>query len=192
MPSKVYFFIGLCILAQVILVPSPSRGLNRSLFNTLDWQTTKSARAGNDDEPEIRSETFDYSLVLKDLKGNKVMMDQFKGKVIFLNEWATWCGPCRAEMPSIQKLYDAVNKDIVFVMLSRDQPDDTPKIIKYISAIAFTFPVFQPAGDLPKQLDSPSIPASWIISKDGKIVKKEIGIINPSEFKSLLDVEAKK
>ena len=48
---------------------------------------------------------FDYAFTIKDLKGNKVSFDQFKGKVVFLNLWATWCGPCKAEMPGIQKLF---------------------------------------------------------------------------------------
>src|SRR6185295_3572568 len=51
---------------------------------------------------------FDYNFTIKDLEGNKLSFTRFKGKVIFLNLWATWCGPCRAEIPTIQALYDDI------------------------------------------------------------------------------------
>src|SRR4051812_5455785 len=60
----------------------------------------------NPTESSAAEESFDYNITLKDLKGNPLSVNQLKGKVIFLNLWATWCGPCRAEMPSIQNLYN--------------------------------------------------------------------------------------
>src|SRR6266516_3793258 len=63
--------------------------------------------------------SFDYNFSVKDLSGSKKDFKEFYGKVIFLNLWAMWCGPCRGEMASIQKLYDEVDKDkVAFVMLS--------------------------------------------------------------------------
>src|SRR5271154_7081838 len=110
-------------------------------------------------QPTASEEDFDYNFAIKDLKGTKITLDQFKGKVIFLNLWATWCGPCRAEMPTIQKLYDDLAKDnIVFVMLSLDKDQDKEKIVAYIQHKAFTFPVYQPSGYLTEQLNIPSIP----------------------------------
>src|SRR5690606_14004301 len=64
----------------------------------------------------------DFSMNLINSKGEKVSMEEFRGKVIFMNIWATWCPPCIAEMPGINKLYNDVNKeDVVFIMLSVDQ-----------------------------------------------------------------------
>src|SRR5690242_7111651 len=66
-------------------------------------------------------DNFDYDFQLRDLDGKTVNIKDFKNKTIFLNIWATWCGPCRMEMPSIQKLYNQVDHDkIVFIMLSVD------------------------------------------------------------------------
>jgi thiol-disulfide isomerase/thioredoxin len=138
-------------------------------------------------------ENFDYNFAVKDLKGNRVPIDQFKGKVIFLNLWATWCGPCRAEMPTIQKLYDNVAKDnLVFVMLSLDRDQDKAKIVDYIGHKAFTFPVYQPSGYLTQQLDIPSIPTTFIVSKDGKIIAREVGTTNfgTAKFQKFLEAEA--
>lgn len=122
---------------------------------------------------------FNYNFTIKDLQGNKIPFEQFKGKVIFLNMWATWCGPCRAEMPGIQSLYNKVKSDsIVFVMLSWDQDRDKAKIEKYIEKNSFSFPVYQPAGYLPDHLQVPSIPTTFIISKAGKLIQKEVGTRN--------------
>ena len=136
------------------------------------------------------SEAFDYNFVIKDLAGNKINFDQYKGKVIFVNLWATWCSPCRAEMPGIQKLYNKVDHDkISFVMLSIDKDVNKEKVVKFINDRLFTFPAFMPSGYLSSQLNVPEIPTSFVISKDGKIVVKEIGMKNydTAKFKKLLE-----
>lgn len=122
---------------------------------------------------------FDYNFSIKDLNGNKISFEQFKGKVVFLNMWATWCGPCRAEMPGIQSLYEKVKSDSVqFIMLSWDKDSDKPKIERYIEKNNFTFPVYQPSGYLPDHLQVPNIPTTFIISKAGKLIQKEVGTRN--------------
>jgi thiol-disulfide isomerase/thioredoxin len=124
-------------------------------------------------------EEFDYGFTVKNLKGEKFQFDQYKGKVIFLNLWATWCGPCRAEMSSIQKLYDGVGNDsIAFVMLSLDEDKNQYKVEKYVKDKAFTFPVFLPSGYLTEQLNVPGIPTTFIIDKKGKVISKEVGANN--------------
>lgn len=135
-----------------------------------------------DFNPELSvsdKQTFNYDFTVKDLKGNTLDVSELKGKVIFLNLWATWCGPCRVEMPSIQKLYNSVDQDkIAFVMLSLDQAGQESKISKYIMDKGFTFPVYQPASPLPKILHVNSIPTTFIIGPDGKVESKKTGTAN--------------
>ena len=138
---------------------------------------------------------FDFNFTIKDLEGNKLSFTRFKGKVIFLNLWATWCGPCRAEMPTIQALYNDIGKDsIVFVMLSLDKDSAKEKIVKYIKNSAYTFPVYQPSGYLTQQLGVPSIPTTFVVSKEGKIVAKEVGTtnFNTAKFKRFMIDQASK
>ncbi|MBA4054017.1 MAG: thioredoxin [Marivirga sp.] len=133
---------------------------------------------------------FDYDFSLKDLNGTVVDVNQFKGKTIFLNIWATWCGPCRVEMPSIQKLYEQVdNEKILFIMLTVDRPQDLKKVKDFVTDKAYTFPVYTPVGVLPTQLQVGSIPSTFIIGPDGKIVSKETGAANydTPEFKAFLE-----
>lgn len=126
--------------------------------------------------PDLKDKSFDYAFTIKDLDGNKVSFEEYKGKVVFLNLWATWCGPCRAEMPSIQKLYNKTQSDnIAFVMLSLDQEGDQKKVANYVKRNNFTFPIAMPSGRITKQLDVPSIPTTFIIDKTGKIVYQKIG-----------------
>lgn len=123
--------------------------------------------------------TFDYAFTIKDLRGNKVSFDQYKGKVVFLNLWATWCGPCKAEMPGIHNLYVKMKGEpIEFVMLSIDKDKALPKVESYVKNNSYTFPVFMPSGYLAQQLLVPSIPTTFVISKEGKIVMKEVGTRN--------------
>jgi thiol-disulfide isomerase/thioredoxin len=149
------------------------------------------ASPGNDSDV---AEPFDYNFKIKTLTGEVVDFNQFKGKVVFINLWATWCGPCRVEMPSIQELYNGLDKDkIQFVMLSLDRNEDLPKIIKYVDKNSFTFPVYQPKGYLPELFQVPSIPTTFIIDKNGNVVSKKVGTtnFNTTKFKKYLEGLAK-
>lgn len=126
-------------------------------------------------EPEV----FDYNFTVRNTAGERIKFDQYKGKVIFLNVWATWCGPCRAEMPTIQKLYEKMDStNVVFVILSIDRDRDEAKVGSYIDKYKYTFPVYRPSGTLTEQLNVPYIPTTLIINKEGKIVSKEVGGTN--------------
>lgn len=134
--------------------------------------------------------SFDYDVDVKDLSGRKVNLRNHQGKVIFLNLWATWCGPCRSEMASIQKLYDRIdNKKIQFIMLSLDRDTQLEKVKAYLTSHSFSFPVYMPSGELAEQLQVPSIPTTFVITKDGLIDLKEVGMknYNTAKFKSYLE-----
>jgi thiol-disulfide isomerase/thioredoxin len=133
---------------------------------------------------------FDYNFTVKDLTGKKMELINLKGKVIFLNLWATWCGPCRSEMPAIQKLYESVDKEkISFVMLSLDKDIHLEKVKAFVSSRSFTFPLFMPSDYLTDQLQVPSIPTTFVITKNGIVNLKEVGMrnYNTTKFKKYLE-----
>ncbi|MEP2669290.1 MAG: TlpA disulfide reductase family protein [Cyclobacteriaceae bacterium] len=140
--------------------------------------------------------SFNYDFQIKDLEGNRLDFNQFKNKVVFLNLWATWCGPCRAEMPTIQKLYNKMgnNPNVAFVMLSIDNDKDLPKVIRYLKDKDYTFNGYMPSGYLTEQLNVPSIPTTFVISKEGKILTKEVGTtnFNTTRFYNFLKAESEK
>jgi thiol-disulfide isomerase/thioredoxin len=141
-----------------------------------NWAILQSGLKDASVDEETTDKDFNFEFTIQDLKGNKIPFSQYKGKVIFLNLWATWCGPCRAEMAGIQKLYSNIDTEKVqFVMLSLDKDSDKPKVISYMLNKGFSFPGFMPSGYLPEELKVPAIPTTFIISKEGKVVRKEVG-----------------
>lgn len=140
------------------------------------------------DLDEASLEEVDYDFQLKNLNGEIVHLSDYKGKVIFLNLWATWCAPCIAEMPNIQGLYDKIDdKNIEFIMLSMDQKEAKAK--KFIDKKGFTFPVFMAASPVPEMFKVPSIPTTFVISPEGKVVSKKVGMANydKKRFKNFLE-----
>jgi thiol-disulfide isomerase/thioredoxin len=163
-------------------------GLGAGLSSTAQTLVMQTGLLNAAAESEI-SETFNYDFSLTDLNGQTIRVDQLKGKVIFLNLWATWCAPCKAEMAGIHKLYQEIaTDDIAFVMLSLDKAQDKEKVKKYIYDKKFAFPVYLPTTYLPDQLIVPSIPTTFIIDKRGNLVAKEIGTtnFNTKKFKKFI------
>tara|TARA_Y100001972_G_scaffold129201_1_gene195167 strand:+ start:4118 stop:4678 length:561 start_codon:yes stop_codon:yes gene_type:complete len=115
-----------------------------------------------------------YQLTLEDLEGNKIPFEQFRGKKVFLNFWATWCPPCIAEMPDIHDLYEKVGDKTSFVMISMDKEKE--KARAFIENKEFTFPVYFLASPLPSVYDPHAIPTTYVISPDGEIVVTRHGM----------------
>jgi thiol-disulfide isomerase/thioredoxin len=104
-----------------------------------------------------------------DLNGKPFNLADFKGKKVFINLWASWCPPCRAEIPSIEKLYSKVDKSkATFVMLSLDNDFETA--VNYAAKNKMTTPVFYPAENLPSLFNVEGIPATFIFDEKGNLV----------------------
>jgi len=116
-----------------------------------------------------------YEFTLLDANGKLTPFSEFKGKPVFINLWATWCPPCIAEMPDIQKLYeDESTGDVAFVMISLD--DEWEKAKKFVEKKRYSFPIYRLASPLPEVYNSRSIPATYVISRQGKIVMSRQGM----------------
>ena len=112
---------------------------------------------------------------IMDSLGRVLSSDDDKGKVLFLNFWASWCVPCLAEMPSIQKLYETI-KDEKFKMLCLSK-EDLSVTNDFQKKNGYTFPIYSIDDDppIPSQFESRGIPATFIISKNRKIAFKHVG-----------------
>lgn len=121
--------------------------------------------------PEVRpAKRHMPDLLFKDINGKTFSINELKGKVVFLNFWATWCPPCIAEMPSINSLYNGVrsNPNIVFLMVDID--GSAPRAAGFMKRKAFDLPVHTSASKIPKAVFSGSIPTTLIVDKSGSIV----------------------
>ncbi|MDD3772208.1 MAG: TlpA disulfide reductase family protein [Weeksellaceae bacterium] len=111
----------------------------------------------------------------------------FRGKVVFLNIWGSWCPPCVAEMPSIQSLYESKRDDVEFVLLTmQDRPE---KFVPFLEENNYSMPVYEANSPLPKSLIPNSFPTTFIINKKGEVVLKETKSKdwNQKEIHQLLD-----
>jgi len=133
-------------------------------------------------------QAFDFTGQFLDMEGNRVGLTQYEGKTVFINLWATWCPPCRAEMPYISELYKKVGseKDIEFLMIALD--DDFEKSKKYIRDKGFQFPVVHAAYGLNASLQSQAIPTTLVVNPSGEIVFYQEGMSNfdTPEFREFL------
>jgi thiol-disulfide isomerase/thioredoxin len=139
---------------------------------------------------DAKPANFDFTM--KDLDGKDVPLSSFKGSVILLNFWATWCGPCKAEIPGFVELQKQYGKDgLVVVGYSVD--DEAPQARAFANEYKVNYPVLLGLGREDVQdAYGPiwGIPASFIISREGKVCQRHLGIapkaVFEKEIKALL------
>lgn len=117
----------------------------------------------------------DYNLQVKDLNGKMMNMSDYKGKVIFLNFWATWCMPCVAELPGINKLHNQFKEDDIAFLLISNEKIEKVKAYHQKKKYEVPFHIIDNDGRIPNIYFSPSIPTTFIINKKGEIVKTSVG-----------------
>jgi thiol-disulfide isomerase/thioredoxin len=138
---------------------------------------------GNAAACDADAKPANLDFTMKDLDGKDVKLSSFKGKVILLNFWATWCGPCKAEIPGFVELQEKYKKDLVVV--GYDVDDTAEKARAFATEYKINYPVLLGLGREDVQdAYGPiwGIPASFLISKDGKVCKRHMGIAPKETF----------
>ncbi len=106
---------------------------------------------------------------LRTLDGQKLRLGEQRGRVVLVNFWATWCGPCRQEMPHLNKLYEKY-KSSGFVLLGVNVDDDTTQAAGVATRLGVTFPVLPDADKrVSRQYDLSAMPSTVLIDRDGKV-----------------------
>lgn len=118
------------------------------------------------------------AIKFKDVNGNVLNLADLKGKIIFLNFWATWCPPCLAEMPSINKFYEQYKNDQEVVFLMIDADSDFAKAQNYLNRKNYKFKVYTFASDIPKTIFSGKLPTTIVFDKKGRIAMNGVGPAN--------------
>lgn len=160
---------GIFVLAYIEMSRHPrgSRsGSSRPLRNACPAPPVESAGASD-------LGAADYNWKLTALDGRELSLSEFQDQVVFLNVWATWCGPCRREMPAIQRLHDSVSGDGVALVLVSEE--GATAVREYMEEEKYTFPVYVSAGAVPKPFDTGTIPATYVINRQGRVVFEHIG-----------------
>lgn len=133
---------------------------------------------------QLEESTFDWQLF--DLNGNKHSLSEYKGKVIFINYWASWCAPCLAETNQLQQLYSDYGSKVNFLFISNEEQQI---VANYENNKKTGLPYFTPLTQYPNQLQTSSLPTTFIINKEGVLVMKKTGIApwNGSDSRRILD-----
>lgn len=119
------------------------------------------------------TEIVDFEL--QDLSGATRRLSDFRGKVVFLNFWATWCGPCRFEMPSMEKLYRRL-KDEGLEILAVNLQEDRSSVEQFVDEYGLSFPVLlDTTGRIGATYGARSIPTTYIVDREGFVIAGTIG-----------------
>ncbi|MBO3699099.1 TlpA disulfide reductase family protein [Roseivirga sp. E12] len=202
--SKLFYaLIGIILGAVFTSVPwyfawkKEAQQANANFFSTLMDEPEDVA------EIELSNSTVklteaDLSWTFKNLKGETKTLEDYKGKVVFLNFWATWCAPCIAELPSLSELTANYkdNDEISFLFLTNESKGKIDRFIKKRDNLKdLSYYNYSSKEDVPTKLVSEALPTSVIINKDGEVVLKHLGMAywNSDNVNTLLnDLLAKK
>ena len=116
---------------------------------------------------------------VKDLKGREISLSNYSGKVVFLNFWATWCGPCKAEIPDFIEAYKQYkDKGMEIIGISVDRRN-LNSVLKFVEKYKINYPVVMSTDKIQKDYEpGPYIPTTIIIDQEGKIRYKHIGYMS--------------
>ena len=170
---------------------------------TEDGENAQADQSGGEETQESEDEAEQQKtpapladLELTDQFGNTHTLSDYKGKVIFLNFWATWCGPCRNEMPDIQKLYDeysAQGEDAEVVILGIAGPgigqeESAEEIADFMTENGYTYPVLMDtSGEMFTQYGISAFPTTFMIDKDGNVYGYVPGQMTEDIMRSIID-----
>jgi len=178
---KNLILIGSLVLITSIIACSNNR--NEQAATTGQQQTSTDSNTATSQPVMPTLPAF----AVVDANGNILHLENLKGKKVFVNLWASWCPPCKREMPSIAKLYKSIDTNkVTFVMVSLD--DKFEKAKAFVRAAKLHLPVFYPAENLPPLFNVEGIPSTFIFNENGELIKRVDGgdQYNTDEYRTLL------
>ena len=156
--------------------------------NTKEETSTSTEKQNNVDSNAASANEALPSFTVQDINGNAVNLRDLKGKKLFVNFWASWCPPCKRELPSIEKLYKSIDTSKSrFLLVSLDDKFDAAK--RYISSRKIALPVYYPMENPPGLFQVQAIPATFIFNEKGELVKRIDGgeNYNTREYRNLFE-----
>jgi peroxiredoxin len=127
------------------------------------------------------------SFTLQDVDGNAVSLEEYRGQVVLLNFWATWCGPCRLEMPTFQQRYEALRED-GFTVLAVNYDESEEQVRAFREELGLIFPLLlDPGGEVQRQYRIRGYPTSVLIDRAGGVHQIHVGFMSESELDNYLD-----
>jgi thiol-disulfide isomerase/thioredoxin len=173
--------ILLLVFLALLLIPQTRTPIQVAV-NKLKILVLSPSAMDEDDQTQLQP--FNYKV--KNLNGASNVVKIGKGRVTFVSYWATWCPPCIAELPSIQKLYVDYGDKMDFILLTNEDP---AVVRRFVEKKGYELPVYSPIMETPEALYETSIPTNYIIDAKGRIIVKETGAVDwdSPKIRKLLD-----
>lgn len=173
--------LALILVAYILVKPADTEETTNKQSDVQETATTQ-AKTGL----EVGNIPPDIPLI--GVNGEQMKLSDLKGKKVFLNFWATWCPPCRGEMPDIEKMHQQYGDDLTIVAISSSEAKAT--VTTFLKEFPYTFNIYlDEKSEISQIYQLMSIPTSYFIDENGMIQKKEIGSISfdkmESHYKSL-------
>lgn len=181
----VYAGLGIGAIFSLVLVAMLLRGPESRAING----SGQAAGFGADTKRQLEGlgfRVFDNppqaeDFLLQTLEGGELRLSSFKGKVVLMNFWATWCPPCIEEMPSMQRLYHELPRDS-FEILAINMQEDRDTVEQFISEHSFEYPILLDfGGEVARRYAVRGLPTSYVIAPDGSMPAALIGFAHWDE-----------
>ncbi len=160
------------LLLILLVIPGPRRVISTSI-NRVALTIKNPGMIAEDKQVSLSEDDYNWSFL--DDRGERAKLSQFSDSPVFLNFWATWCPPCVAELPEIQKTWEKHGESVSFLLLTNQEP---AVVDAFMKKHGFSFPVHYTDSATPQVFEHSSIPTTYIISPDGKIVVRKKGAVN--------------
>jgi peroxiredoxin len=175
-PNKTWLYVNLVVAVVLILAG----------IGMLFWLGQQSAAGAGDNSSPAQVGQTASDFHLSSLDGEPVALSDYRGQVVVVNLWATWCPPCKAEMPAINTFYKAY-RDEGFVVLAVNSQEDAATVQTFIQANGFSFPVLlDQQAEVINRYQVRGLPTTFIIDRDGIIRYVHTGAITENQLERII------
>jgi thiol-disulfide isomerase/thioredoxin len=160
------------MILLLLIIPGPRKviatGMNRAVLHLKHPRMIR-------EEDQVTLSDEDFGWMLYQDPAAPIRLNDLRGKVIFLNIWATWCPPCVAELPEILKAYEKHGGRVAFILVSTEKPE---VVESFLVARGYDLPVYYPGTPAPDVFQATALPTTYILSREGRIVVQKKGASN--------------
>ena len=178
-------FLAVILVLGVVIYPKLVDNYGAELANNIE--VVDGAAGSMEPEPADEEPIIAPDFTVFDADGNEVHLSDFAGQPVVLNFWATWCGPCKSELPGFDAVYQEYGGEVAFLMvnLTDGARETVDGVSAFIAENGYTFPVYyDTAMNAADAYGIRSIPATALINADGEVVGAQVGAVSEDSLRS--------